>query len=203
MTVTGGPRYDDLKKLRAEIQVRTILQDAWSHISHSLAYKSEASVPNRELRELNNVASLLEVAQEIFDRSSATRQEYSSAVKSKRGSSEFLQQPIDRETVSAYTRWKYPDLPVNVRVQELLIRDIDHSRYRYLEDLDVAVEIAKEAVLAYQKAEPTLFQAGTDFLTKSLGFADVNFRKAHPFARRTREAFEKFEHLVKHKSQDA
>ena len=198
-----GPRYDDLKKLRAEIQVRTILQDAWAHISHSLAYKSEASVPDRELRELNNVASLLEVAQEIFDRSSATRKEYSKTVESKRGSSDFLQQPIDRETVSAYTRWKYPDLPVNERIQELLIRDMDHSRYRQLAHIDQAVEDAKDAVRAYQQEEPSLFSAGTDYLTKSLGFSDERFQVAHPFATRTRSAFKKFGHLVKRGRHDA
>lgn len=111
--------------------MRTILQDAWAQISHSLDYKSEASVPERERRELYNVSSLLKVSQNIFDRTRETRQRYSEEVRKKQPSSpEFLAQPIDRETVSAYTRWKYPNLPVKENLQELLIRDLDHSRFK-------------------------------------------------------------------------
>lgn len=79
--------------------------------------------------ELYNVSSLLEVSQNIFDRTRETRQRYSEEVRKKQASSpEFLAQPIDRETISAYTRWKYPNLPVKENLQELLIRDLDHSR---------------------------------------------------------------------------
>ena len=80
--------------------------------------------------ELYNVSSLLEVSQNIFDRTRETRQRYSEEVRKKQASSpEFLAQPIDRETISAYTRWKYPNLPVKENLQELLIRDLDHSRF--------------------------------------------------------------------------
>jgi putative GTP pyrophosphokinase len=198
----SGARYDELKDLCAEIQIRTILQDAWAHISHSLAYKSEASIPRAELRELNRVASLLEIAQNIFDRSSTTRREYSAKVASVQGTDAFLEQPIDRETVSAYTQWKYPNLPIKHEVQELLIRDLDHSRYRTLSDIDRAVSAARKAVEAYQKEAPQLFQAGTDYITKSLGFVDQLFREKHGFARRTRHAFEKFSHLVSGHTRD-
>src|SRR5262249_43068264 len=82
-----GARYDGLAELKSEIQVRTILQDAWAQISHSLDYKSEASVPERERRELYNVSSLLEVSQNIFDRTRETRQRYSEEVQKKQPSS--------------------------------------------------------------------------------------------------------------------
>jgi putative GTP pyrophosphokinase len=201
--VTLGPNdrgagYDGLAELKSEIQVRTILQDAWAQISHSLDYKSEASVPERERRELYNVSSLLEVSQNVFDRTRETRQRYSEEVRKKQPSSpEFLAQPIDRETISAYTRWKYPHLPVKENLQELLIRDLDHSRFRTLRDLEDAIMGAVDAVEAYRKEAPDLFNFGTDYITKSMGFADEHFRGAHGFGSQTRQAFQKFSHFVR------
>ena len=193
-----GARYDGLTELKSEIQVRTILQDAWAQISHSLDYKSEASVPDRERRELYNVSSLLEVSQNIFDRTRETRQRYSEEVRQKQPSSpEFLAQPIDRETISAYTRWKYPNLPVKENLQELLIRDLDHSRFRTLKDMDDVIARAIDAVKAYSKEASDLFTFGTDYITKSMGFVDEHFRQAHGFGTQTRQAFAKFSHLVR------
>jgi ppGpp synthetase/RelA/SpoT-type nucleotidyltranferase len=193
-----GARYDGLADLKTEIQVRTILQDAWAQISHSLDYKSEASVPERERRELYNVSSLLEISQNIFDRTRETRHRYSEEVRKKQPSSpDFLAQPIDRETISAYTRWKYPNLPVKENLQELLIRDLDHSRFRTLKDMEDAVVRAFDAVEAYSREAPNLFTFGTDYITKSMGFVDEHFRRAHGFGTQTRQAFQRFSHLVR------
>ena len=41
-----GARYDNLGKLRCEIQLRNVLQDAWAQLSHNLVYKSENSIPD-------------------------------------------------------------------------------------------------------------------------------------------------------------
>jgi putative GTP pyrophosphokinase len=141
---------------------------------------------------------LLEVSQNIFDRTRETRQRYSEEVRKKQPSSpEFLTQPIDRETISAYTRWKYPSLPVKENLQELLIKDLDHSRFRRLKDIDDVVVRATDAIEAYRKEAPDLFTFGTDYITKSIGFVDEQFRQAHGFGTQTREAFQKFSHLIR------
>ena len=192
-----GSRYDGLSGLKCEIQVRTILQDAWAQINHSLVYKSEASIPEKERRELNNVSALLEIAQSIFDRSRETREQYAAEVANKqRRPSEFMLQPIDRETVAAYTKSKYPDLPINENIQEMFLAQIDRTQYRTIKELDEAVLAAQGAVAAYQREAPMLFKSGTDYLTKSLGFVDSKFRATHGFAQQTRQAFLKYEHLV-------
>jgi ppGpp synthetase/RelA/SpoT-type nucleotidyltranferase len=195
-----GARYDGLTELKCEIQVRTILQDAWAQISHSLDYKSEASIPERERRELYNVSSLLEISQNIFDRTRETRQRYSEEVRQKQPSSPgFLAQPIDRETISAYTRWKYPNLPVKENLQELLIRDLDRSRFKTLKDVDDVILRAMDAVKAYSKEAPDLFNFGTDYIAKSIGFVDEHFRRAHGFGPQTREAFARLSQLVRNR----
>ncbi|MFH1742151.1 MAG: hypothetical protein ABIH23_24370, partial [bacterium] len=58
----SGARYDDLKVLLCEIQVRTVLQDAWAIIDHHLIYKSESSMPKVLRRKLNSLAGLFETA---------------------------------------------------------------------------------------------------------------------------------------------
>ncbi len=42
-TVTG-PRYDELGDIRFEVQVRTLLMDAWANVSQFLGYKDELSI---------------------------------------------------------------------------------------------------------------------------------------------------------------
>lgn len=193
-----GPRYDELKDFVCEIQVKTILQDAWAQIDHLLMYKSKESIPERERRELNNVSALLEIAQSIFDRTKETREAYTREVEGKfQRPAEFIDQSIDRETLGAYTRHRFPNLPIDTRVQEILLGDLDRSQYKTLQDVENAIVAAADAVAAYQREAPDLFKAGTDYITKSLGFADDKFRSRHGFASRTRQAFVKHQHLVK------
>jgi putative GTP pyrophosphokinase len=59
--------YRSFAPLTAEVQVRTVLQDAWAAISHKLDYKSEAEVPISSRRKLFRVAALLETGDDLFD----------------------------------------------------------------------------------------------------------------------------------------
>ena len=45
----SGPRYDELKGIPIEIQIRTVVMDAWANVSHHLDYKGESSIP-KDLR---------------------------------------------------------------------------------------------------------------------------------------------------------
>jgi ppGpp synthetase/RelA/SpoT-type nucleotidyltranferase len=193
----AGGVYDAITDLGCEIQVRTILQDAWAIIDHQLVYKNEESTPERLRRDLNNVASLLEIAQGIFDSVKEKRATYITEIQQKKEDPPaFLAQPLDFDTVLAYTKWKFPNHKPSEKLTQILLRDIDLGKYPSLRQLDAVVDLAKPAVDAYQKENPDWFNDGTDFLTKSLGFVDLKFRKKHGFAPRTRAAFEKFQKLV-------
>src|SRR5215469_6005147 len=52
--------------LRAEIQVRTALQHAWSAVNHKLDYKSPTEVPRELRRRLFRLSALFELADEQF-----------------------------------------------------------------------------------------------------------------------------------------
>ncbi len=193
----SGPRYDAIIALKCEIQVRTVLQDAWALISHHLVYKNEASIPTPMKRDLNNVASLLEIAQGVFDSVRDKRQMYLDGIRHKDpGGSDFLSQPIDYDTLVAYTEWKFKNLPVSRHWHSRCLGDLNLRKYRILKDIDDVVEHARPAVEAYRNENPDWFKFGTDFLTKSLGFVDEEFRQKHSWGGRTREAFQRFQHLL-------
>ena len=54
--------------LKAEIQLRTILEHAWAAIEHKLQYKTRGGVPQDFSRELSQLAALFEIADRQFVR---------------------------------------------------------------------------------------------------------------------------------------
>ena len=63
----AGDRYDDIKEIKFEVQVRTILMDAWANMSHYLSYKNEQSIPQNLLRDFHALSGLLYVADRQFE----------------------------------------------------------------------------------------------------------------------------------------
>ena len=53
--------------MRCEIQVSTILQDAWAEIEHDIVYKSPEDIPFRLRRRFACLAGLLEIADREFE----------------------------------------------------------------------------------------------------------------------------------------
>lgn len=193
----SGTRYDGTIDLKCEIQVRTVLQDAWALISHHLVYKEESSIPGGMKRDLNNVASLLEISQGIFDAMREKRVRYISEIHEKEKTpTNFLSQLVDYDTLYAYTKWKYKDLPVSDTWHIRLLSNLNLEKYPTLETIDNIVKRTKEAVDTYQNENPSWFRDGTAYITKSLGFGDNEFRAKHGFGQKTRDAFLKYEHLV-------
>lgn len=54
------------ENFRAEIQIRTVIQHAWSAVSHALQYKQETAIPSNLRRRLFRIAGLFELADEEF-----------------------------------------------------------------------------------------------------------------------------------------
>jgi putative GTP pyrophosphokinase len=62
----GLPEYARYDGMRAEIQVRTVMQHAWAAVDHQLRYKNAAQLPPELQRRLSKLSALLEVADEQF-----------------------------------------------------------------------------------------------------------------------------------------
>ncbi len=187
----AGPRYDGLKDLRCEIQVRTAIQDAWALVSHNLTYKKEETIPRPIHRKLNQVSALLEIAQDVFESARESREAYVREVQGKQGDPQvFHNLPVDSDSVVAYTRGLFPDLPVSEKIHSLLMRDLDMTRYQVLGDLDQIVQKALPTVRVYAEKAPHLFRFGTDYITKALGLGDPEFRVRHPFGKESLSFFD-------------
>lgn len=109
---------------------------------------------------------------------------------------DVLSRQISFDSVAWYSLWKFPTKPVSEKIQVLLLRDLDDTKYRTIKDIDLAVNRASRAVEAYAQEKPDFFMHGTDHITKSLGFVDQEFRSRHGFAAITLQAFEKYKGLV-------
>lgn len=59
--------YKRLVHLKAEIQIRTILQHAWAEIEHDLGYKSKHAIPIQMRRRFSWLSGLLELADYEFN----------------------------------------------------------------------------------------------------------------------------------------
>ena len=72
---------EKLTNWKFEIQIRTILQHAWSDIEHDIGYKSEFGVPREFARGFARIAGLLELADDEFVRLRNGMADYSSQVR--------------------------------------------------------------------------------------------------------------------------
>jgi putative GTP pyrophosphokinase len=144
---SSGARYDDLKDLRCEIQVRTIMQDAWAIIQHHLIYKRESEVPRPLQRRLNSLAGLFETADDQFARIRQDRDEYLSAVRdSSSDEVMFLKTELNLDTVQKYLEWKLPKRPLEKFEGQLrtIFSALDRSKYPVLRNIDDAMNATEK-----------------------------------------------------------
>lgn len=202
---SSGARYDDLKSLTCEVQVRTVLQDAWAIIDHHLAYKQESAIPQVLRRRMNSLVGLFETADDQFDRIRVERAKYVRHIESKLGrAADFLSQEINLDTVRAFLAWRIPGQEIE-RYDghlSLALEGLDAKRYAKLADLDGALSRTQEArgLVLEAAGRPSLAAAA-----RELGFAlaldDPSYRSYH----HERQHFfpdevalmEKHEHLAK------
>ncbi|MBD5134794.1 MAG: GTP pyrophosphokinase [Lachnospiraceae bacterium] len=60
------PEYENLGKLKIEVQIRSILQHSWAEMEHDMGYKSNIEVPSEIVRDFSRLAGLLEMADKEF-----------------------------------------------------------------------------------------------------------------------------------------
>lgn len=145
--VHQGPRYDGIKGRTFEIQVRTILQDAWATVEHYLAYKGASSIPAELRRDFSALVGLFHVAdksfQQIYDESIAldkqASQEVSAVAKALRPGQEEPKKSriaINRSTLKALCHQLYPDRKGSPDgAYSELVEDLAKVGLRYIDEL--------------------------------------------------------------------
>ncbi len=111
-------------------------------------------------------------------------------------SEELLNSPVTSNSLSAYTEWRFPRKGISNHWQAAMLRDIRSQNYPTIRHIDNIVNRAMPAINEYSRVAPDLFSTGTDYITKSLGFIDQEFRNEHSFSSKTLQAFEEFKDLI-------
>ena len=88
--------------LKAELQVRTLLEHAWSDLGHDLLYKSDLSVPNILKRQFAAVAAVLESADREFERLLAGFDDYKASLGGHHSRTELTEELVRLEIVLQY-----------------------------------------------------------------------------------------------------
>lgn len=99
--------------MRAELQIRTLLQHAWAQTAHSHIYKQSAVLPAQITREFNMLSALLEIGDREFNRISLEIKKHKDLFNEKAEKGD-LNIPIDSVTLREYLFGKLKTLPHNV-----------------------------------------------------------------------------------------
>lgn len=168
----SGPRYDDLKELKFEIQLRTIAMHAWATVSHYLNYKSPLAIPSDLRKDFNALSALFYVADthfEVFFHSSQQAKE--AAEEKAENLPEIGKEEINLDTLAAYLIKKYPDREqAGPKLVSNLVEELQSVGYTRIELLDVALQRSARAFEEYESYYPP-GDRGKKFRTGR--FADV------------------------------
>ena len=206
----AGARYDELKNKICEIQVRTILQDAWAIVAHHLNYKQESDVPKELRRKLNALSGLFETADDQFENIRIARQEYQSIVEKTILSGSELQnkETTNIDELEAYLKTRFPNRVHrgHTEVSELL-EDLKKYGYSTLSEIESMVDASIDAVLAEEADDPPTDKDDepTEYVTVGLVRAALcHMSKDYledTFRGRRVESVAKYKHLIKKHNQ--
>ncbi|TXR58995.1 hypothetical protein DM800_29080 [Bacillus sp. AY18-3] len=157
-----GPRYDHIKHLKFEIQVRTISMDAWANISHYLDYKSENDVPSELKRDFHALSGLFYVADTHFEmfvnashESQLVKEKEVKNMLSNDGNNRINNEKIDFDTLKSYLNQKFNDNNnTSAKLISELLDELLQNGYTTLSELDNAINRTSEAFKVYEMKYP-------------------------------------------------
>ena len=142
----SGPRYDDLKLLKFEIQLRTIAAHAWCAISHHLDYKHPNAVPASLQKQFHALSALFYLADENFE----TLYKSSLEVKAKAQKIDLEQigkEEINYDMLDAYLKKRLPDREIaHAQHMSLVSEELYRSGYRTIAEIDKKIAGTEDAV---------------------------------------------------------
>ena len=91
---------------RFEIQMRTLLQHAWSNMNHDTGYKSGVEIPRRYLRSMSRLAGILEMVDEEFSKIRSELADYRRQVQALVASGNLDDVPLDGDSFRSFLELK-------------------------------------------------------------------------------------------------
>ncbi len=152
----SGPRYDEAKGLRFEVQVRTIAMHAWSTVSHYLDYKSPASVPSFLKRDFYALSGLFYLADSHFELFFQNSKQSRELVEQRGRKIEGIRgEEINLDTVVAYLKRKFLNRKRGgANGTSNLVEELVTSEYSTIAEVDHDIERSKAAFGHYERDYP-------------------------------------------------
>jgi putative GTP pyrophosphokinase len=175
----SGPRYDDLKNLKFEIQLRTIAMHAWSTISHYLDYKTPLAIPSELRKDFNALSAMFYIADTHFEVFFRSRQQAKEAAEEKAESlPEIGKEEINLDTLTAYLVKKYPKRKhAEPKIVSELVEELQSAGYSQIQQLDGVLQRSEKAFEAFEKAHPPAVKSAR---FSDIGVARVSLSIADP-----------------------
>lgn len=197
-----GPRYDDIKNFKCEIQVRTILMDAWDSVSHHLDYKQEIDIPKELRADFNALSGLFYVADTHFG---LFRKGYEEAranlMKSVQEDVFNLDQEINLDSLTAYFKWKFPERIGIAQISSEIVLELKEFEYENMRQLDEKVNLAfpmlkeiEKEIFKQEEWKPSWHPDGV--IRVCLDLTDEKYSKRRS-PKGTREIIAKYRNILK------
>lgn len=174
----------ELSDIAFEIQMRTILQHAWSAMEHDIGYKSSVQLPPEFLRQFSRLAGMLELADDEFSRLRTTMSRYTRDVQSLVASGRLDKVPLNNDTFRDYLKMR-PFDRLNQRIAAVNQAEIIPASLLPFCDVlvsfgfktlgDVQTFIHDNADDAYQLALAGLALTDLDILSEYVGIQNLCF----------------------------
>ena len=151
-----GERYDAIKSLKCEIQVRTIAMHAWASVAHHLDYKQEFDVPSNLKSDLYALSGVFQIADSLFEQFRKAREESVNALMKKTLDEKFdLNTEMNLDTMFAYLLWKFPDRETTSAEEASDVLSILHkAKISSYKELDKIIDQNMNWLLAREKQHP-------------------------------------------------
>jgi ppGpp synthetase/RelA/SpoT-type nucleotidyltranferase len=174
----------ELSNIAFEVQIRTVLQHAWSAIEHDIGYKGSVKLPPEFQRQFSRLAGMLELADDEFSRLRTTMSRYSRDLQNLVASGRLEKVPLNHSTFSDFLKTRPFDrlnhriAAVNqaeiVSVSLLPFYDVlEKFGFKTLGDVEAFVRENEED--AYQLALTGLAVTDLDILSEYVGVQNLCF----------------------------
>lgn len=198
----SGPRYDNIKNIPFEIQVRTIAMDAWANASHYLEYKSELDVPKELKKDFYALSGLFYVADTHFEMFYKEKKKSQNKLNHE-SEKDLLDQDINHDTLKTYLEKYFPKRkPINAKYISSLLDELISAGYLKIGDIAKAVDAAQKAFNKYEMDmnEGEVFFGQVGIVRISLSIVNFNYYKIH-WARHSGSKISEDELRAQHQSE--
>jgi len=104
-----GERYDDIKGIKCEIQVRTISMHLWAVISHDLDYKQELDIPTVIKDDFKALSGFFQLADSNFDKFREARVNALQGLKERSDKVFNMDEDFNLDSLETYLKCKFPE----------------------------------------------------------------------------------------------